>query len=120
MTADIIGVDEKLFAKANNSSVEMSAEESDRFLKEMENFRVTNKKGTYVADFPEKCFPSAWIGSSVPVIFDFKGTDEIKYAYDLRYPLYCLYPKSSIHGYVVVITSREKFIDGLISGDLHK
>ena len=37
MTADIIGVDEKLFAKANNSSVEMSAEESDRFLKEMEN-----------------------------------------------------------------------------------
>lgn len=37
VTADIIGVDEKLFAKANNSSVEMSAEESDRYLKEMEN-----------------------------------------------------------------------------------
>lgn len=37
VTADIIGVDEKLFEKANNSSVEMSAEESDRFLKEMEN-----------------------------------------------------------------------------------
>ena len=37
VTADIIGVDEKLFAKANDSSVEMSAEESDRFLKEMEN-----------------------------------------------------------------------------------
>ena len=36
VTADIIGVDEKLFAKANNSSVEMTAEESDRFLKEME------------------------------------------------------------------------------------
>lgn len=37
VTADIIGVDEKLFEKANKSSVEMSAEESDRFLKEMEN-----------------------------------------------------------------------------------
>lgn len=37
VTADIIGVDEKLFEKANNSSVEMTAEESDRFLKEMEN-----------------------------------------------------------------------------------
>jgi len=37
VTADIIDVDEKLFEKANNSSVEMSAEESDRFLKEMEN-----------------------------------------------------------------------------------
>ena len=37
VTADIIGVDEKLFEKANDSSVEMSAEESDRFLKEMEN-----------------------------------------------------------------------------------
>ena len=37
VTADIIGVDEKLFEKANDSSYEMSAEESDRFLKEMEN-----------------------------------------------------------------------------------
>ena len=37
VTADIIGVDDKLFEKANNSSVEMSSEESDRFLKEMEN-----------------------------------------------------------------------------------
>lgn len=37
VTADIIGVDEKLFTKANNSSVEMSAEESDRYFKEMEN-----------------------------------------------------------------------------------
>lgn len=37
VTEDIIGVDEKLFEKSNNSSVEMSAEESDRFLKEMEN-----------------------------------------------------------------------------------
>lgn len=37
VTADIIGVDEKLFEKANNSSVEMSAEESDRYFKEMEN-----------------------------------------------------------------------------------
>ena len=37
VTADIIGVDEKLLAKANDSSVEMTAEESDRFLKEMEN-----------------------------------------------------------------------------------
>lgn len=37
VTADIIGVDEKLFAKANNSSVEMSAEEIDRYFKEMEN-----------------------------------------------------------------------------------
>lgn len=37
VTADIIGVDEKLFEKANDSSYEMSAEESDRFLKEMED-----------------------------------------------------------------------------------
>ena len=39
VTADIIGVDEKQFEKSNNSSVEMSAEESDRFLKEMENVK---------------------------------------------------------------------------------
>ena len=33
VTADIIGVDEKLFAKANNSSVEMSAGRVTGFLK---------------------------------------------------------------------------------------
>lgn len=42
-----------------------------RFLKGKEGFRSTNKQGYFLVDFPDECFPSAWVGSSVPVIFDF-------------------------------------------------
>lgn len=56
VTADIIGVDEKLFAKANNSSVEMSAEESDRFLKEMENAKYDIYINGYLISY-ECVFP---------------------------------------------------------------
>lgn len=56
VTADIIGVDEKLFAKANNSSVEMSAEESDRFLKEMENAKYDIYMNVYLISY-ECVFP---------------------------------------------------------------
>lgn len=56
MTADIIGVDEKLFEKANNSSVEMSAEESDRFLKEMENAKYDIYMNGYLISY-ECVFP---------------------------------------------------------------
>lgn len=56
VTADIIGVDEKLFEKANNSSVEMSAEESDRFLKEMENTKYDIYMNGYLINY-ECVFP---------------------------------------------------------------
>ena len=56
VTADIIGVDEKLFEKANNSSVEMSAEESDRFLKEMENTKYDIYMNGYLISY-ECVFP---------------------------------------------------------------
>lgn len=56
VTADIIGVEEKLFEKANNSSVEMSAEESDRFLKEMENAKYDIYMNGYLISY-ECVFP---------------------------------------------------------------
>lgn len=56
VTADIISVDEKLFAKANNSSVEMSSEESDRFLKEMENAKYDIYMNGYLINY-ECVFP---------------------------------------------------------------
>lgn len=56
VTADIIGVDEKLFEKVNNSSVEMSAEESDRFLKEMENAKYDIYINGYLISY-ECVFP---------------------------------------------------------------
>ena len=56
VTADIIGVDDKLFEKANNSSVEMSAEESDRFLKEIENAKYDIYMNGYLINY-ECVFP---------------------------------------------------------------
>lgn len=56
VTADIIGVDEKLFEKANNSSVEMSSEKSDRFLKEMENAKYDIYMNGYLINY-ECVFP---------------------------------------------------------------
>ena len=56
VTADIIGVDEKLFEKANKSSVEMSAEESDRFLKEMEKAKYDIYMNGYLISY-ECVFP---------------------------------------------------------------
>lgn len=56
VTADIIGVDEKLFAKANDSSVEMTAEESDRFHKEMENAKYDMYMNYYLISY-ECIFP---------------------------------------------------------------
>lgn len=56
VTADIIGVDEKLFEKANNSSVEMTAEESDRFLKEMENAKYDIYMNVFLISY-ECVFP---------------------------------------------------------------
>lgn len=56
VTADIIGVDEKLFEKANNSSVEMSAEESDRYFKEMENSKYDIYINRYLISY-ECVFP---------------------------------------------------------------
>ncbi len=56
VTADIIGVDEKLFEKANDSSVEMTAEESDRFLKEMENAKYDIYMNGFLISY-ESVFP---------------------------------------------------------------
>lgn len=56
VTADIIGVDEKLFAKANDSSVEMTAEESDRFIKEIENVKYDINMNDYLISY-ECIFP---------------------------------------------------------------
>jgi competence protein CoiA len=91
-----------------------------RFLKAKEKFRLTSKRGWFIVDFPDQCFPSSWVSSSVPVIFDFKGVEKINYAHDWRYPLYLLFPKTdSVETYVVII-SRQIFINSVITGDFFK
>lgn len=88
-----------------------------RFLKGKENFRSTNKQGHFLVDFIDECLPAAWIGSSVPVIFDFKGTETISDPKDWRNHLYYLYPKSNVRESLVAIISRQSLIQGITTGD---
>jgi len=86
-----------------------------RFQKELNNFR-TIRKGIYRVDYPEDCFPSAWLDSSVPVIFDFRGNESIVDPKDRRNDLYCLFPGRIGQHAIVAVLFRRAFIDAAKNG----
>ena len=88
-----------------------------RFLKGRENFRSTVKPNIFSTTFPHESFPSNWLSCSVPVIFDFKGTDEDIEPNDWRNFLYILAPNLNTRESFVGISTRESFIKSMISGD---
>lgn len=87
-----------------------------RFLKGINDIRRTNKQGYFIVDFPDECFPSAWLERSVPVIFDFLGMESIEILNDLRNNLYCLLPKQNKRESILVVFSRKSFIGNTING----
>jgi competence protein CoiA len=91
-----------------------------RFLKGKATFRSTKQIGIFLVDNIEDCFPSSWISCSVPVVFDFKGSEEIQHANDLRNYLYYLFPKTNTSESMVAIISRESFINWIINDNLFK
>jgi|SRR5580693_323836 competence protein CoiA len=91
-----------------------------RFLKGKEDLRNINKQGLFLVHFPDECFPSAWIGSSVPVIFDFKGTETINDDKEIRNHLYLLFPSMKVGETKLAVISRESFINNTISGEWFK
>jgi len=91
-----------------------------RFLKGQEDLSKTNKQGYYTVLFPNECFPSVWLGSSVPVIFDFKGTESIQDLNDKRNHLYCLLPQAKYAKAILMVFSRESFIKSFINGEIFK
>lgn len=88
-----------------------------RFLKAKDNFRSTSKQGMFLVDDIESCFPAGWVGSSVPVIFDFKGLEEIDHERDLRNHLYYLYPKTQTGEFIVALMSRQALIQSIADGN---
>ena len=88
-----------------------------RFLKGKDSWRSTKTQGCFIVDFPEECFSYAWINSSVPVIFDFQGTESIEDRNDLRNNLYCLFPVQNNREATFAIISRELFIKKTINGE---
>ncbi len=85
-----------------------------RFLKGKTDFRLTDEQGRFFVDYLDGCFPSAWIGSSVPVIFDFKGTEIIDDPNDIRNHLYVLFPASNRRESDLFVISRASFISNTI------
>lgn len=88
-----------------------------RFLKGINDFRKTNKEGYYIIDSPEKSFPKTWLGSSVPVIFDFKGIEKLDSPIDFRNSLYCLFPMGKKRNAILSAFSHESFIKSTIKGE---
>jgi competence protein CoiA len=81
-----------------------------RFLEGKIDFRPTFLKGFFLKAHPEECFPAAWMESSVPVLFDFRGTAPTEPSDVTRELLWCLLPGRA-EGYAVVAAiSRSDFV----------
>jgi hypothetical protein len=93
-----------------------------RFLKGKKNcfqntiFYNTNNPKIFRVDLIDWCFPSAWLESSVPVIFDFNGDGSLHDSEGLRNNLYCLFPQVGKYARVAEI-SRKAFINSTINGE---
>jgi hypothetical protein len=86
-----------------------------RFLKGKAFFEVI-KNGFFRVDFPEDYFPSAWLESTVPVIFDFQNIDTRSDPENKRHFLYCLFPKIGRSAIVAEMT-QNAFVNNVISGE---
>lgn len=93
-----------------------------RFLKGKNNcfenpiFYNTDNPKIFRVDLIDWCFPSAWLESSVPVIFDYRGDGSMDDSEGLRNTLYCLFPQIDGHARVAEI-SRKAFIDATSNGE---
>src|SRR5690606_10118715 len=88
-----------------------------RFLKGRSDFRSTDKAGVYFVAFTDEVFSAAWLNSSVPVIFDFKGDGDISDKHDIRNHLYCLFPQRIGRDSIVVEIPRSAFVKTSVSGE---
>lgn len=93
-----------------------------RFLKGRKNcfentiFYNTDNPKIFRVDNIDWCFPTAWLESSVPVIFDFLGDGSMDDSEGFRNTLYCLFPQVGKYATVAEIT-RKAFIKTTINGE---
>jgi competence protein CoiA len=81
-----------------------------RFKKGKDSLRRTDIPQHFILAFPDEYFPAMWLDSSVPVIFDFRGTDESRPPDAFRDTVWCLHPGRVGGSAVVVGMSREQFV----------
>lgn len=93
-----------------------------RFLKGKKNcfentiFYNTDNPKIFRVDLIDWCLPTAWLESSVPVIFDFLGDGSDDNFDGLRNHLYCLFSQVGRHARVAEI-SRQAFVKTTTNGE---
>lgn len=84
-----------------------------RFLRKQKKISRTDNEHIFHVQDPEDCFPVSWVGSSVPVMFDFKGSET---APDEK-NLYCIFPQRVASRITMAIIPRKAFIRTVNDGD---
>lgn len=80
-----------------------------RFSKWNSALRPIIMKNLFLIAHPEKCFPATWLGSSVPVYFDFLDVAPADSQDMIRNFLWCLLPRSAMGHALVTAVKRTDF-----------
>ncbi|WP_277017293.1 competence protein CoiA [Flavobacterium lindanitolerans] len=88
-----------------------------RFIKAQKDFVHMDKPKIFGVEFADECFPKNWLGSSVPVIFDFNGTNTIKNEKNEGTQLYCIFPIQV--GWLTIFAEmpRKTLVKSIIDGE---
>lgn len=86
-----------------------------RFLEGTKNFKKTNIQNAFFVNFPDEVFPTGWLGSYVPVIFDFCDNSITGQQDPKRNALWILLPQGTqfsqgVKNCMVVVISRKDFV----------
>lgn len=87
-----------------------------RFVKGGKFGSIELKPGIRKAEFGYEFFPSNWLRSSVPVVFDFLGLDNVASADPIRRNLYCLFPSHDEYNAVYAEIPRGAFVKTVLNG----
>ena len=74
--------------------------------------KKSDKPGYFLSASPEACFPDNWLGSSVPVFFDYQASSK-------RDDLWCLFPRRADGLYVVSCVTQRHFVDFSSAGPIY-
>lgn len=79
----------------------------------LNNMQIGNIIEVY---YPEDIFPKSWLYSSVPVIFDFKGLNQLDNTNDIRNFIFCLLPLNVNSKRYVIQISISNFVANAKTG----
>lgn len=89
--------------------------EFQKFSKGMD-YSIKIERGLYKVFDPEDFLPASWLGSRVPVVFDFLASHKTTQSISSKNVLYCLFPIVIGNHWVIAEFSRKLFIQSIMNG----